>query len=226
MNWQDSGFLLSKNKYNENSIISEFYTENHGKITGIIFGGTSKKIKNYLFEGNKLHLNYNSKLQNKIGSIKIEIDEFKTPYFLEDKDKLLCIIYTMNLIKILTAENEKNKEIYLLVNKFFEILRHNDWLSKFVYWELDFYKLIGYDINFRDYVDELIEGNKLSYVLKNSKKVLPKFLIDRDDKEISFQETYDALNIVGDYLDKTIIKPNNLNFPKTRFNFQNSLKST
>ena len=226
MNWQDSGFLLSKNKYNENSIISEFYTENHGKITGIIFGGTSKKIKNYLFEGNKLHLNYNSKLQNKIGSIKIEIDEFKTPYFLEEKDKLLCIIYTMNLIKILTAENEKNKEIYLLINKYFEILRHNDWLSKFVCWELDFYKLIGYDINFRDYVDELIEGNKLSYVLKNSKKVLPKFLIDRDEKEISFQETYDALNIVGDYLDKTIIKPNNLNFPKTRFNFQNSLKST
>ena len=226
MNWQDSGFLLSKNKYNENSIISEFYTENHGKITGIIFGGTSKKIKNYLFEGNKLHLNYNSKLQNKIGSIKIEIDEFKTPYFLEEKDKLLCIIYTMNLIKILTAENEKNKEIYLLINKYFEILRHNDWLSKFVNWELDFYKLIGYDINFRDYVDELTEGNKLSYVLKNSKKVLPKFLIDRDDKEISFQETYDALNIVGDYLDKTIIKPNNLNFPKTRFNFQNSLKST
>ena len=226
MNWQDSGFLLSKNKYNENSIISEFYTENHGKITGIIFGGTSKKIKNYLFEGNKLHLNYNSKLQNKIGSIKIEIDEFKTPYFLEEKDKLLCIIYTMNLIKILTAENEKNKEIYLLINKYFEILRHSNWLSKFVYWELDFYKHIGYDINFRDYVDELIEGNKLSYVLKNSKKVLPKFLIDRDEKEISFQETYDALNIVGDYLDKTIIKPNNLNFPKTRFNFQNSLKST
>ena len=132
----------------------------------------------------------------------------------------------MNLIKILTAENEKNKEIYLLINKYFEILRESDWLSKFVYWELDFYKLIGYDINFRDYVDELIEGNKLSYVLKNSKKVLPKFLIDRGEKEISFQETYDALNIVGDYLDKTIIKPNNLNFPKTRFNFQNSLKST
>ena len=48
MNWQDKGYLLSKNKYNENSVISEFYTENHGKISGIIFGGTSKKIKNYL----------------------------------------------------------------------------------------------------------------------------------------------------------------------------------
>ena len=64
MNWQDSGFLLSKNKYNENSIISECYTKNHGKITGIIFGGTSKKIKNYLQIGNKLHVNYNSKNDN------------------------------------------------------------------------------------------------------------------------------------------------------------------
>ncbi len=31
MNWQDKGYLLSKNKYNENSVISEFYTEDHGK---------------------------------------------------------------------------------------------------------------------------------------------------------------------------------------------------
>ena len=58
MNWDDTGFLLSKNRYNENSLISEFYTKNHGKISGIVFGGTSKKIKNYLQIGNQLYLNY------------------------------------------------------------------------------------------------------------------------------------------------------------------------
>ena len=42
MNWNDVGFLISKNKYNENSLISEIYTKNHGKVSGIIFGGTSK----------------------------------------------------------------------------------------------------------------------------------------------------------------------------------------
>ena len=61
MNWSDEGFLISKNRYSENSLISEFYTKNHGKISGIIFGGTSKKIKNYLQIGNRLHVNYNSK---------------------------------------------------------------------------------------------------------------------------------------------------------------------
>ena len=66
MIWDDSGFLLSKNRYNENSVIAEIFTENHGKTSGIIFGGTSKKIKNYLQVGNNLHVNFNSKSENKI----------------------------------------------------------------------------------------------------------------------------------------------------------------
>jgi DNA repair protein RecO (recombination protein O) len=45
MSWDDVGFLVSKNKYNENSLITEIFTKDHGKVSGIIFGGTSKKIK-------------------------------------------------------------------------------------------------------------------------------------------------------------------------------------
>ena len=74
MIWNDIGFLLSKNKYNENSLIAEIYTRDHGKVSGIIFGGTSKKIKNYLQIGNKIHVNFNSKSENKIGYFKVEIE--------------------------------------------------------------------------------------------------------------------------------------------------------
>ena len=48
MIWQDKGYLLSKNQYQENSSIAEFFTKNHGKVGGFIFGASSKKIKNYL----------------------------------------------------------------------------------------------------------------------------------------------------------------------------------
>ena len=44
MNWIDEGFLISKNRYSENSLIAEIFTKDQGKISGIIFGGTSKKI--------------------------------------------------------------------------------------------------------------------------------------------------------------------------------------
>ena len=88
MIWDDIGYLISKNKYNENSLIADIFTENHGKVTGIIFGGTSKKIKNYLQIGNKIYLNYNFKSENKIGYFKIEILSALSPLYFDDKKKL------------------------------------------------------------------------------------------------------------------------------------------
>ena len=46
MIWVDKGFLLTKIPFQENSIIANFYTKEHGKFSGIIYGATSKN--NYL----------------------------------------------------------------------------------------------------------------------------------------------------------------------------------
>ena len=73
MIWSDKGYLLSKNKFGENSLITEFYTKNQGKVSGIIYGATSKKIRNYLQIGNKIHVNFNSKNNNKLGYFNTEI---------------------------------------------------------------------------------------------------------------------------------------------------------
>ncbi len=43
MNWQDKGYLLSLNKYNENSSIAEFYTENNGENSWCNFWLNIKK---------------------------------------------------------------------------------------------------------------------------------------------------------------------------------------
>ena len=118
MNWSDEGFLISKNRYNENSLIAELFTKDKGKISGIIFGGTSKKIKNYLEVGNKLHVNYNSKNENRIGYFKIEILNAYTPLYFDHKQKLSCIASAMNLIKILTAESQSNDKVFFFNSKF------------------------------------------------------------------------------------------------------------
>ena len=143
MNWIDEGFLINKNRYSENSLIVEIYTKDHGKVVGIIFGGTSKKIKNYLQIGNKLHVNYNSKNENKIGYFKVEILHAYSPLYFDHKQKLSCITSAVNLIKILTAEFQANSEIYRTIENFFKILKDNDWLKKYVFWELELLKLLG-----------------------------------------------------------------------------------
>ena len=226
MNWQDKGFLLSKNKYNENSTIAEIFTENHGKVSGLIFGSTSKKIKNYLLIGNNFHINYNSKNVNKIGYFNIEINNLNTPKFLDSKKKLSCLVYCMNIIKILTVENQENKLIYSSINNFFQILQEEFWQKKFLLWELDFFKNIGYDINFNDYVSKKnINGND-NYIVKSTSfdKIIPKFLIEKNSKPIDENDLLIGFKLVGDFLDKTIIKPNNKNYPSSRNDFVNLLK--
>ena len=121
MNWIDQGFLVSKTRYSENSIIAELYTLDRGKVSGIIFGGTSKKIKNYLQVGNKLHVNYNSKNDNRIGYFKIEILNAYSPFYFDHKQKLSCITSAMNLIKILTAEAHANKKVFSLIEDLFNL---------------------------------------------------------------------------------------------------------
>ena len=224
MIWQDKGFLLSINKYNENSAIAEFYTENYGKISGVIFGATSKKLKNYLLIGNKFHLNFNTKQDGRIGYFKVEIDKIYTPLYFENKKKFYCIIYTMNIVKILTVDNQENINIYNLLNDFYKILNGNIWLTNFIFWELSFFKNIGYDIDFKNYVKNIkLNGNE-EFIVESTKKIIPKFLINNKIIPVDENDIVIAFKIVGDFLDKTILKPNNINFPVSRINFVNLIK--
>ena len=224
MKWQDKGYLLSINKYNENSAIADFFTENNGKVSGVIFCATSKKIKNYLLIGNKFHLNFNFKQDSKLGYFKIEIDKATTPNYLENKKKLFCIIYTMNLIKTLTVDNETNKNIYQLLNNFFELLNKDNWLVFFIFWELNFYKTIGYDIDFKNYVTNTIIDGDEKFIVESTKKTIPNFLVNNDINTKNENDIFSAFKIVGEFLDKSILKPNNISFPSSRIEFGKLIK--
>ena len=226
MNWSDEGFLISKTRYNENSLIAELFTKHNGKISGIIFGGTSKKIKNYLQIGNKLHVNYNSKNDNRMGYFKIEILNAYSPFYFDHKQKLSCITSAMNLIKILTAEAQANKKVFTLINNLFDLLNDNNWLKRYIFWELELLKLLGYDLELENLVEKGKVDNQTVYFASsyNEKKYVPNFLIERDLEVKDINILLSGLRLVGDYLDKTILKPNNLNYPNSRVVFLNSLK--
>ena len=225
MNWDDVGFLLSKNRYNENSLIVEVFTKDHGKMSGIIFGGTSKKVKNYLQIGNQLYTTFNSKTENRIGYFKIEIFKAFSPIYFDDPKKLNCILTAMNLIKILTAESQTNKNIFNLLNDFYQILNEPYWLKEYIFWELKLLSLLGFNLDLKALVSKEIIDNKILYIAKSSseKKIVPNFLIEKNDKPENIKDLLNGLKLIGDFMEKTILKPNNVNYPISRNQFINSL---
>ena len=74
MIWSDKGFLLSK-IFSRKFYYCKFFTQkNMERAPGIIYGATSKKIKNYLQNGNKFIFRISSKNDSSLGYFKIEID--------------------------------------------------------------------------------------------------------------------------------------------------------
>ena len=66
MIWEDECYLLSKKKFRENANIINVFTSKKGKVSGIVYGGNSRKIRNYLQISNKIFISHTSKNQNRI----------------------------------------------------------------------------------------------------------------------------------------------------------------
>ena len=78
----------------------------------------------------------------------------------------------------------------------------------------------------KNLVEKDIVDNKTIYFATSSteKKYVPNFLIEKDIEVNDLKTLLNGLKLVGDYLDKTILKPNNINYPSSRLLFINSLK--
>ena len=132
----------------------------------------------------------------------------------------------MQLIKSLTAELQKNKLIYQLIGDFYILLNNQDWVKDYIFWELELFKLLGFDLELKNLVDKKFINNKPQYISKSltEKKIIPNFLIDKTSDTADLTNLLNGLKLVGDYLEKSILKPNNLSQPTSRINFINSLK--
>ena len=164
MYWEDEGFLLSKNNYDENSIIIEVFTSEHGKYSGIVYGGSSRKQKRNFQIGNKILLNWRSKSENRPGYFNVELINPISPTFFDDKKKTTCILSASSILKILLPERQINKIIYNSFEKMLHELKTHDWINRYIEWELLLIKELGYEnkltINHEGNIKKALSFNK------------------------------------------------------------------
>ena len=149
MYWKDEGYLLSKHNFDENSIIIETFTLDHGKYTGIVYGGSSKKQKRNFQVGNKILLDWKSKNQNRSGYFNVELINPISPFFFDDKKRSACILSATSILKILLPERQINKKIYNSFDNMLFDLKSDNWIKLYINWELSLIKELGFETNLK-----------------------------------------------------------------------------
>jgi len=106
------------------------------------------------------------------------------------------------------------------------ILSNDKWLKDYIFWELELLKTIGFDLELNNLATKELLDGKTVYVVKSKteKKIIPSFLIDKKIIVDDLSTLLNGLKLVSDFLEKTILKPNNLNYPISRTQFINSFK--
>ena len=223
MNWEDEGYLLSKRKFRENANIINVFTNTFGKVSGIVYGGSSRKIRNYLQISNKIFIFYTSKNENKIGYFKTELVEPISPKYFNDKKRSAALMSLTSLLNVLLPESQPYKNIYNSLEKLLQNFYQDQWIILFVYWELSLIKELGFDTNISQYNSESYDDNKLVTIdIDNSKYQIPSFLIKNViPTTINNHLIKKSLIFTRSVLLNKFFIPNNLSFPKSRILLEN-----
>ncbi len=223
MNWEDECYLLSKRKFRENANIINVFTPTKGKVSGIVYGGNSRKIRNYLQISNKLFIFYNSKNDNKIGYFKTELTKAITPLYFNDKERTSALISLCSLLNLLLPESQPYKEIYKSYEKLINSLNLKNWIILYILFEMNLIKELGFDTNLAIFKNNLRKVDDSKEVnIDGVKYEVPTFLINQKipDKLTKSLVKKSLIFTRSIFLNK-FFSPNNLIFPKSRIIFEN-----
>ena len=223
MIWEDECYLLSKKKFRENANIINIFTKEKGKVDGIVYGGTSRKIRNYLQISNKLFVSHSSKGENRIGYFKTELIKPISPLYFSDKERTSALISICSLLNTLLPEAQQNKKIYNSFEKLINSINLENWIFIYIFFELNLIKDLGYDTNLEQYAStESINNAILKIKIDGYIYDVPNFLISKKIPVI-FNNTLirKSLYFTRNVLQNKFFIPNNLLFPKSRVVLEN-----
>ncbi len=223
MSWDDECYLLSKRKFRENANIINVFTSKKGRVAGIVYGGTSRKIRNYLQISNKLFVTNVSKNNNQIGYFKTELIEPISPNYFNDKKRISSLTSICSLLNILLPEAQPNLNIYRSFEKFLNSIGLDDWIVSYIFFEIKLLKELGFDVDLSSYSDNESTPTSIKKIkIDGYIYEVPFFLIQQKIPE----------NITNSLIKKSLIFtkniflnkffiPNNLILPKTRIVLEN-----
>ena len=190
---------------------------------GIVYGGNSRKIRNYLQISNKLFIVHNSKNDNKIGYFKTELIQAITPIYFNDKERTSALISLCSLLNILLPESQPYKTIYQSFEKLINSLNLDNWIILYILFEINLIKELGFDTNLTTFKDSINDNSNFKNIIIDGYNYdVPSFLISQKiPNQLTNQLIRKSLIFTRSILLNKFFIPNNLIFPKSRIIFEN-----
>ena len=213
------GILLYKKKIKDNDLYVKFLSSDDNIVTGIVYGGNSRK-KNIYQIGYYLNLELYKKNTNNPYIIKGELRKPLMSVIFEDKYKLQCTLSIIDILNLSIIEGQSVKDIYHITDKFINnMLKNKKWIRDYCKWLFDLMKVIGYEVDYLSNSNKKyfnIDLIQFTNVKKNNTYIFPhEFLSNK------VRTHYNYMEIIFIIFENIFINNLNNKLPHNYINFKN-----
>lgn len=146
--WHSEGILLSTKPHGETAAIICALTEEHGRHTGLVHGGRSRRIAPILQPGAQLDLEWRARLEEHMGTFRVELIKSRAARIMSDKLKLAGLNAIVSLLAFALPERESHLKLYRSTERLLDQLGQGEnWLQAYLHWELILLAETGFGLN-------------------------------------------------------------------------------
>ena len=163
MEWRDCGIVLSVRPHGESSALLELLTHGHGRHMGLVRGGRSRRLRASLQPGNSLDVVWRARLEEHLGVWSVELRESRAALLMAQELSLTAMMSAAGVCRLL-PERDVCRAVYDgLENLLGGIVSGDlDCWARYVSWELELLRELGYGLDGKVNVENVVAGLHLS----------------------------------------------------------------
>jgi DNA repair protein RecO (recombination protein O) len=148
MEWRDEGILIAARRHGETSAIIEVLTARHGRHSGVVRGGAGRRMAPVLQPGARLALDWSARLEEHIGTFRVEPMATRTGAIMADGAALLALGSMTALVAATLPERDAHPGLYARSLALVEALGDApDWPARYAAWELALLAELGFGLD-------------------------------------------------------------------------------
>lgn len=135
-------------RHGESSAIIDVFTEEHGRHTGVVRGGASRRMAPVLQPGAQLDVTWRARLEDHLGSYHAEPLRSRAAAALSGRLALAGLNAVTALLAFCLPEREPHPDLYVRSERLLDLLEHEDlWPLAYLQWELALLEEMGFGLD-------------------------------------------------------------------------------
>lgn len=147
MEWRDQGAVISVRLHGETSAIIEVFTAAHGRHSGVVRGGASRRMAATLQPGSQVDVIWRARLDEHVGSFRVEPVQSRAGV-LGDRLALAGLNAVCAMLHVALPEREPHPAIYRRSVALLDGLQAGgDWQVSYLRWEMELLEELGFALD-------------------------------------------------------------------------------